>query len=216
MLSTLDERGAREAHLLASLEKREAILNQTMSNTPTDSENCQLPQCELNTCREASSSPVSDVDNRSSLGEMQNELPASIGTAAVEAGKKGEKLVEKSDDSQAFNAQIWKSFYSKLNSVKNGQKAYLDSLRRCDRCQDLYWRDEKHCRFCHTTFELDFDLEERYAIHSATCQARNDGKNCRRNKALPSQLQALKAAIYAIEVCCHDQKVFVSYFVFTL
>ncbi|XP_042000003.1 homeobox-DDT domain protein RLT3-like [Salvia splendens] len=199
LLSNLDQRGAREACLLASLEKREAILNQTMSSAPTDSGNSQLPQSELNTCREDSSSPVSDVDNRSSLGEMQNELPASIGTAAVEAGKKGEKLVENSDDSQAFDAWIWKSFYSELNSVKNGQKAYLDSLRRCDRCQDLYWRDEKHCRFCHVTFELDFDLEERYAIHTATCQAKIDVKKCRRQKALPSQLQTLKAAIYAIE-----------------
>ncbi|KAL1546123.1 homeobox-DDT domain protein RLT3-like [Salvia divinorum] len=199
LLSNLDQRGAREARLLASLEKREAILNQTMSSAPTDSENSQLPQPELNTCREDSSSPVSDVDNRSSLGEMQNECPASIGTAAVEAGKKGEKLVENSDDSQAFDAWIWKSFYSELNSVKNGQKAYLDSLRRCDRCQDLYWRDEKHCRFCHMTFELDFDLEERYAIHSATCQAKVGVKNCRKQKALPSQLQSLKAAIYAIE-----------------
>ncbi|XP_042046223.1 homeobox-DDT domain protein RLT3-like isoform X1 [Salvia splendens] len=199
LLSNLDQRGAREARLLASLEKREAILNQTMSSAPTDSGNSQPPQSELNTCREDSSSPVSDVDNRSSLGEMQNELPASIGTAAVEAGKKGEKLVENSDDSQVFDAWIWKSFYSELNSVKNGQKAYVDSLRRCDRCQDLYWRDEKHCRFCHVTFELDFDLEERYAIHTATCQAKIDVKKCRRLKALPSQLQTLKAAIYAIE-----------------
>ncbi|XP_057778716.1 homeobox-DDT domain protein RLT3 [Salvia miltiorrhiza] len=211
LLSTLDQRGAREARLLASLEIREAILNQTMSSAPIDSENCHLPQSELNTCREDSSSPVSDVDNRSSFGEMQNELPGSIGTAAVEAGKKGERLVEKSDDSQAFGARIWKSFYSELNSVKNGQKAYLDSLRRCDQCQDLYWRDEKHCRFCHMTFEIDFDQEERYAIHSATCQARIDVKSCRRQRALPSQLQALKAAIFAIESAIPEDALMVSW-----
>lgn len=199
LLSALDHRGAREARLIAALEKRETILSQMMSSTPSDSENRQLPQSELNTCREDSSSPVSDVDNRVSLGEMQNELPASIGTAAVGPGNKGEKLVENSDDSQAFDSRIWKSFYSELNSVKNGQKAYLDSLKKCDRCQDLYWRDEKHCRFCHTTFELDFDIDERYAIHSATCQAKLDVKKFRRQRAIPSQLQALKAAIYAIE-----------------
>lgn len=173
-----------------------------MCNMPSDSEYNRLRQSEFNTCREDSSSPVSDVDNRMSLGEMQDELPAT--TAAVEAGSKGEKLVEKSTDTQAFDTQIWKSFYSELNSVKNGQKAYLDSLKRCDRCQDLYWRDEKHCRFCHTTFELDFDLEERYAIHSVTCRAKIDVTKCRRKKALPSQLQALKAAIYAIEVGCRE------------
>ncbi|KAH6762645.1 hypothetical protein C2S52_020078 [Perilla frutescens var. hirtella] len=198
LLSALNHRGAREARLLASLENRELILSQMMSSIPIDSEKRQLPQSEY-TCREDSSSPVSDVDNRLSLGETQNELPTSVGTAAVEAGKKGEKLVEKSGDSQVFDARIWKSFYSELSSVKNGQKAYLDSLRKCDRCQDLYWRDEKHCRICHTTFELDFDLEERYAIHSATCRTNIDVKKCRRQRALPSQLQALKAAIYAIE-----------------
>lgn len=187
-----------------------------MSCTPSDSENRQLPQSEVNTCREDSSSPVSDVDNRVNLGEMPNELPASIGIAAAGPGNKGEKLVEISDDYQAFDSRIWKSFYSELNSVKNGQKAYLDSLKKCDRCQDLYWRDEKHCRFCHTTFELDFDLDERYAIHSATCQAKLDVKKFRRQRAIPSQLQALKAAVYAIEVGYHGSKVICSYFMVAL
>ncbi|XP_011077227.1 homeobox-DDT domain protein RLT3 isoform X2 [Sesamum indicum] len=202
LLSALDRRGAREARLLASLEKRESSLIQVMSNTPNDGGNRQLAQSdqsELNTSREDSSSPVSDVDNRSSLSEMQNELPSSTSIATVDGGKKGEQLLEKPGHSQAFGAWIWKSFYSELNSVKIGKKAYLDSLRRCDQCQDLYWRDEKHCRICHTTFELDFDLEERYAVHSAVCQANKDVNKCRKQRVLSSQLQALKAAIYAIE-----------------
>lgn len=177
-----------------------------MSNTPTDRQMSQLDQSELNNCREDSSSPVSDVDNRLNLSVMQNELPTSIGAEALEAGKKGEKMAQSSDRSRAFDAWIWKSFYSELNTVKNGKKAYLDSLRRCDQCQDLYWRDEKHCRICHTTFELDFDTEERYAVHSATCQSNNDVNKCRRQRVLSSQLQALKAAIYAIEVGCLNLK----------
>ncbi|KAL0401362.1 UNVERIFIED_CONTAM: Homeobox-DDT domain protein RLT3 [Sesamum latifolium] len=202
LLSVLDRRGAREARLLASLEERESSLIQAMSNMPDDGGNRQLAQSdqsELNTSREDSSSPVSDVDNRLSLSEMQNELPSCTSTAAVDGMKKGEQLLEKPGHSQAFGAWIWKSFYSELNSIKIGKKAYLDSLRRCDQCQDLYWRDEKHCRFCHTTFELDFDLEERYAVHSAVCQANNDVNKCRKQRVLSSQLQALKAAIYAIE-----------------
>ncbi|KAL0317160.1 UNVERIFIED_CONTAM: Homeobox-DDT domain protein RLT3 [Sesamum angustifolium] len=202
LLSALDSRGAREARLLASLEKRESSLIQAMSHTPNDGGNRQQAhsdQSEVNTSREDSSSPVSDVDNRLSLSEMQNELPSSTSTATVDGGKKGEQLLEKPGHSQAFGAWIWKSFYSELNSVKIGKKAYLDSLRRCDQCQDLYWRDEKHCRICHTTFELDFDLEERYAVHSAVCQANNDVNKCRKQRVLSSQLQALKAAIYAIE-----------------
>ncbi|KAK4385427.1 Homeobox-DDT domain protein RLT3, partial [Sesamum angolense] len=169
LLSALDSRGAREARLLASLEKRESSLIQAMSNTPNDGGNRQQAhsdQSEVNTSREDSSSPVSDVDNRLSLSEMQSELPSSTSTATVDGGKKGEQLLEKPE---------------------------------CDQCQDLYWRDEKHCRICHTTFELDFDLEERYAVHSAVCQANNDVNKCRSKRVLSSQLQALKAAIYAIE-----------------
>ncbi|KAG6430256.1 hypothetical protein SASPL_108319 [Salvia splendens] len=132
LLSTLDQK---EARLLASLEQREAILNQMMSSAPTDSENSHLPQ-----------SPH----------------------RFVEYGRKGEKLVENYDNSQAFDAQIWKSFYSELNRP--------------------------------LTFELDFDIEERYAIHSVTCQVKINVKRCPRQKVLPSQLQALKAAIYAIEI----------------
>ncbi|PIN09263.1 hypothetical protein CDL12_18165 [Handroanthus impetiginosus] len=202
LLSALDRRGTREARLLQSLETRQAILSQAMANTPNDGGNRQvakLDQSESNTSREDSSSPVSDVDNRISSSQMQDELSSSIVVAVGESGKKGEHLAEKSGHSQAFDAWIWKSFYFELNSVKNGKRAYLDSLRKCDQCQDLYWRDEKHCRICHTTFELDFDLEERYAVHSAVCRANIDVNKCRRQRVLSSQLQALKAAIYAIE-----------------
>lgn len=177
---------------------------------PNDVENRQLSRSDqsgVNTFREASSSPVSDVDNRISLNEMQSELPSCTGAAVVEIGKKGEQLAETSGSSQAFDAWIWKSFYYELNTVKNGKKAYLNLLRRCDQCQDLYWKDEKHCRICHTTFELDFDLDERYAVHSAVCRANIDVNKCRRKKVMSSQLQALKAAIYAIEVGCHKCKV---------
>ncbi|KAL9164032.1 hypothetical protein ABFS82_06G079800 [Erythranthe guttata] len=197
LLSALDRRGVREARLIASLEKRKSTLSQTMSNMPDDGENRQSG---LNTSREASSSPVSDVDNRLNSSEMQNELPSSTGaTAIAESGKKGEQLAEISRRSQSFDTWIWKSFYCELNTVKHGNKAYLHSLKRCDQCQDLYWKDEKHCRICHTTFELDFDLEERYTVHSAVCRANIDVNKCRRKRVLSSQLQALKAAIYAIE-----------------
>ncbi|KAK4480454.1 hypothetical protein RD792_013527 [Penstemon davidsonii] len=200
LLSSLDRRGAREARLRASLEKREAILCQAMSSVPNVG-NRQVSQSdlsELTTSREQSSSPVSDVDNQLSLRELQNEIP-STDAAVVEARKKTEQQADMSGRSQAFDAWIWKSFYFELKSVKSGNKAYLDSLKRCGQCQDLFWRDEKHCRICHTTFMLDFDIEEKYAIHSAVCRANTEVDKCRKQRVLSSQLQALKAAIYAIE-----------------
>ena len=65
----------------------------------------------------------------------------------------------------------------------------------------MYWRDEKHCKICHATFELDIDLEERYAIHAATCNRKNEesSDSFPDHKVLSSQLQSLKAAVYAIE-----------------
>uniref|UniRef100_A0A0D3C168 WHIM2 domain-containing protein n=2 Tax=Brassica TaxID=3705 RepID=A0A0D3C168_BRAOL len=81
------------------------------------------------------------------------------------------------------------------------RRSYLDTLTRCKSCHDLYWRDEKHCKICHATFELDIDLEERYAIHAATCNRKNEesSDSFPDHKVLSSQLQSLKAAVYAIE-----------------
>ena len=204
LLAVLDDRGKREALLIESLEKREASLCQEMSSRhlydagirhiPSDSS-------EMDVVRE-DSSPVSDVDNLS-LTVVVNESLTSCGAIVLEAGKKGEEQNRKWRRLQEFDVWIWDCFYLNLNAVKHSKHSYLDSLTRCERCHDLYWRDEKHCRICHTTFELDFDLEERYAIHVATCREKEDNSMFQKFKVLPSQLQSLKAAVHAIEVHCH-------------
>lgn len=195
LLATLDCRGTREALLVASLEKRENCLCQAMSNSLNDSGDSQSPQCGRNFSREdSSSSAISDVDNLS-LVEVHNGSTGS----KVPVGRKGEHQQDKWNIAQAFDTWIWKSFYCDLSAVKRGKRSYLDSLARCEQCHDLYWRDEKHCRICHTTFELDFDLEERYTIHTATCRQNLDPDNFSKHKILSSELQSLKAAIHAIE-----------------
>ncbi|XP_057471021.1 homeobox-DDT domain protein RLT3-like isoform X2 [Actinidia eriantha] len=203
LLSALDCRGRREAHLLASLKKRETFLCQAMSSMLNDTGIRQLPhsdQSELNISREySSSSVVSDVDNNHCLTEISKDFAAPSGAIVVEAGNKGEQQKQKWSRLQAFDAWIWSSFYYDLNAVKYGKRSYLDSLTRCGCCHDLYWRDEKHCMTCHTTFELDFDLEERYTIHAATCRENGKTNMYPEHKVLSSQLQLLKAAIHAIE-----------------
>ncbi|CAN4114486.1 unnamed protein product [Withania somnifera] len=195
LLATLDRRGTREALLVASLEKRETFLCQAMSNILNDSGDSQSPQCGRNFSREdSSSSAISDVDNLS-LIEVHNCST----DPKVPVGRKGERQQDKWNVTQAFDTWIWKSFYCNLAAVKCGKRSYLDSLARCEQCHDLYWRDEKHCMICHTTFELDFDLEERYTIHTATCRQKLDPDNCSKHKILSSELQSLKAAIHAIE-----------------
>ncbi|CAK9188086.1 unnamed protein product [Ilex paraguariensis] len=198
LLSTLDRRGTREAFLLASLEKKEASLCQAMSSMLNYTGIRLLTQSELNMSKEDTSSALSDVDNNLYLTEIQNDIPGSAAAMVSEPVKK-EQQKEKWCRLQAFDAWIWNSFYYNLNVVKHSKRSYRDSITRCERCHDLYWRDEKHCRICHTTFELDFDLEERYAIHIAACQESTETDKFPKHKVLSSQLQSLKAAIYAIE-----------------
>ncbi|XP_043705835.1 homeobox-DDT domain protein RLT3 isoform X2 [Telopea speciosissima] len=202
LLSVLDGRGTREAQLIASLEKREAFLCQAMTNKgESGNETRQSTQSDLSEIDIVSlegSSPVSYIDHNLCLPETANHSPASSAALVMELGKKGEEQKEKWNRLQAFDAWIWDSFYSNLNAVKQGKRSFLDSLARCYSCHDLYWRDERHCKICHTTFELDFDLEERYTIHVATCREQDTDK-FPKHKVLSSQLQSLKAAIHAIE-----------------
>ncbi|KAL7215474.1 hypothetical protein ACSBR1_027608 [Camellia fascicularis] len=202
LLSALDCRGTREAYLIASLKKREAFLCQTMSNMLNDAGIRQLSQSdqsELNISREDSSSVVSDADNNLCLTKTKNDHQVSSGGKVLETGNKEDHQKQKWSRLQAFDAWIWNSFYSNLNAVKYSKRSYLDSLTRCECCHDLYWRDEKHCKTCHTTFELDFNLEERYTIHVATCRENGETHMFPNHKVLSSQLQAIKAAIHAIE-----------------
>lgn len=195
LLSVLDDRGTREARLIESLEKREIFLCQAMlSRQATQSETSHI-------LREDSSSPVSDIDNNLCLSEISNgQFSLQHAAIVIEIGSKREKSLLWSL-LQEFDEWIWDNFYLNLNAVKHSRRSYLDSLTRCKSCHDLYWRDEKHCKICHATFEVDIDLEERYAIHAATCKRKEECDTFPDHKVLSSQLQSLKASVYAIEVC---------------
>ncbi|KAF5746229.1 hypothetical protein HS088_TW06G00397 [Tripterygium wilfordii] len=164
LISVLDDRGTREAHLIESMEKRGASLCQAMSSRMANDARIKLlshaDHSGLEIVREASSSPVSDVDNLC-LAEVSKDLVPPCGAINLEVGKKGEDQSWKWSRLQEFDSWIWKHFYLELNTVKYSKRSYIDSLTKCETCHDLYWRDEKHCKNCHTTFELDFDLEER-------------------------------------------------------
>ncbi|KAG5041582.1 hypothetical protein JHK85_014058 [Glycine max] len=202
LLSVLDDRGKREALLIESLERRRTSLCRSMSRINANSTGMgsmsHSDQSELDMVKDDSYSPASDVDNLNLTETAEDSLP-SAGAVVIEAGKKGEEQIQKWIRVQEYDSWIWNSFYLDLNVVKYGKRSYLDSLARCKSCHDLYWRDERHCKICHMTFELDFDLEERYAIHIATCREKEDSNTFPDHKVLSSQIQSLKAAVYAIE-----------------
>ncbi|TKY60775.1 DDT domain superfamily [Spatholobus suberectus] len=202
LLSVLDDRGKREALLIESLERRQTSLCRSMSRINVNSTGMgsmsHSDQSELDMVTDDSYSPTSDVDNLHLTEIAKDSLP-SAGAVVIEAGKKGEEQIQKWIRVQEYDSWIWNSFYLDLNVVKYGKRSYLDSLARCKSCHDLYWRDERHCKICHMTFELDFDLEERYAIHIATCREKEESNTFPNHKVLSSQIQSLKAAVYAIE-----------------
>jgi len=206
-MSVLDDRGKREALLIESLERRQTSLCRTMAKINVNGTGMgsmsQSDQSELDMVTDDSYSPASDVDNLNMTETAKDSLP-SAGAVVIEAGKKVEDQIKKWIRVQEYDSWIWNSFYSDLNVVKYGRRSYMDSLARCKSCHDLYWRDERHCKICHMTFELDFDLEERYAIHIATCREKEDSNAFPNHKVLSSQIQSLKAAVYAIEVNRHS------------
>ncbi|KAG1359055.1 Homeobox-DDT domain protein RLT3 [Cocos nucifera] len=210
LCSVLDGRGTREACLFASLEKRETFLCQAMDGYITDEirirPTIRSDPSDLDMNSGDGSSPISDIDNVMIPTESTESLLAASGAIILEVGRGAEDRKQKWERLQAFDKWIWSSFYSSLNAVKYSQRSYMESLARCESCNDLYWRDEKHCKICHATFEIDFDLEERYAIHVATCREVEDTSDSEypNHKVLPSQLQALKAAIHAIEINMPD------------
>ncbi|XP_028770247.1 homeobox-DDT domain protein RLT3 isoform X2 [Neltuma alba] len=202
LLSVLDDRGKREALLVESLEKLKDPLCRAMSRMMVNHtgmcHTSNSDQSDLDRITEDSYSPISDVDNVSLIETASDSLP-SAGAVVIEGGKKGVEQMQKWIRLQAYDSWIWNSFYLNLNVVKYGRRSYIDSLARCESCHDLFWRDERHCKICHLTFELDFDLEERYAIHTATCREKESSNAFPNHKILSSKIQSLKAAIYAIE-----------------
>ncbi|KAH9619695.1 hypothetical protein KSS87_015764 [Heliosperma pusillum] len=202
IVGTLNNQGRREAVLLKSLEKRMPILLREMSfKVMIEAEISHSAHSDISgidVVNEDSPSPVSGIDNNLSLSEASPLAVISPDTTIVV--NKVEVQRQTYTSLQAYDLWIWNCFYSVLHAVKCGKQSYSDSLTRCASCHDLYWRDERHCKTCHTTFELDIDLEEKYDIHVAMCRGSEDTDICPMHKVLPSQLQALKAAAHAIEL----------------
>lgn len=197
----LDTRGTRESCLFASLNKRQSFLCQSMEAHLTKSKEENATQSSsFNSVitNGDGSSPMSDIDNNNSNNAT---LPSGItGALVIKSGRTAEEKRQKWERAQEFDKWVWDSFYLNLSAVRLSKRLLADTWARCQGCHDLYWREEKHCRICHLTFELDFEQEEKYAMHLATCKEIEGTSELPSHRVYSSQLQALKAGIYAIEV----------------
>ncbi|CAL8137754.1 unnamed protein product [Prunus armeniaca] len=149
LLSVLDDRGKREALLIESLEKRIAFLCQAMSSRMVNSDRidnlAQSDQSELDSVREDTYSPVSDVDNNLS-GIANDSLPSS-GVVVLEVRKKGEQQKQKWSRIQAISPsalpQIFKNALTVpilldiINEEMDLAVNYLDNLTRVPRFDTL-------------------------------------------------------------------------------
>ncbi|XP_057860957.1 homeobox-DDT domain protein RLT3 isoform X2 [Cryptomeria japonica] len=208
----LDSRSSREASLFASLRSCKAILcremrkskacrNQDISGNDSESNEREIMSSD--------SSAVSLVENNqnSIVSEAENDSSAPPGAISLEFGRTEMEKQHEWDRYRAFDKWVWSGFFQMLNVLKYNP----DMLVSCEGCHDLYWPEEGHCKLCHTTFELDFDSEERYAVHVKTCRINTQNDSSHRHKVLPSRLQSLKAGMQAVEAVLPQEALEVSW-----
>lgn len=196
LMALLDSRGVREANLLASLRSQGTLLRQEMRKIKSGV-NQESEKDGREFLSGDSSSGVSIIENNQNDTAFEPENDSSVFSGAI-SFQFGRTEVEKQHDwdhHRAFDRWVWSDFFQTLKVLKYN----ADRLLPCESCHDLYWPEEEHCMLCHTTFELDFDSEERYAVHVARCKGRGQDESIQGCKVLSSRLQSLKAGMQAVE-----------------
>lgn len=196
LMALLDSRGIREANLLASLRSRGTLLRQEMRKHKSGV-NQESEKYGREILSGDSSSGTSIIENNQNDTVFEPEDDSSVLSGAVSLQFGGTEVEKQRDwdHCRAFDRWVWSDFFQTLKVLKYD----ADRLLPCESCHDLYWPEEEHCMLCHTTFELDFDSEERYAVHVARCKGRGQDESIRGCKVLSSRLQSLKAGMQAVE-----------------
>lgn len=196
LMGLLDSRGVREANLLASLRSQGTLLRQEMRKHKSGV-NQESGKYGREILSGDSSSGASIIENNQNDTVFEPENDSSVFSGAISLQFRGTEVEKQHewDHYRAFDRWVWSDFFQTLKVLK----CNADRLLPCKSCHDLYWPEEEHCMLCHTTFELDFDSEERYAVHVAKCKGRGQDESIRECKVLSSRLQSLKAGMQAVE-----------------
>ncbi|KAH9315050.1 hypothetical protein KI387_023677, partial [Taxus chinensis] len=212
-MALLDSRNIREANLFASLRSHEALLRQEMRkskacrNQDISGDGSERYEREIMSSDSSSVASIIENNQNSTISEPENDSSGSPGAISLEFGRSEMEKQHEWNRDRAFDKWVWSGFFQILNVLKYNP----DLLVSCESCHDLYWPEEGHCKLCHTTFELDFDSEERYAVHIKKCGV-NTGNDCiHRHKVLSSRLQSLKAGMQAVEAVLPDEALEISW-----
>ncbi|KAH7277937.1 hypothetical protein KP509_38G016400 [Ceratopteris richardii] len=222
LLMNLDTRGVREAHLHGVLLKLEDIIRQGMRTLPSSTNVERRSSAYFSVTPPADASSVKGSNNGACSAPLKEEN-MSFGDGMVILGKEtcrhvgaiqvhvGSNPSEKHtilNRYREFDKWFWSRetpHLSCLVASRLEKKRSPELLAKCDSCHDLYWHGEKHCLFCHMTFEFSSKKDiSKFVEHVSHCERRSLEKNTVERhpcllKKLPCRMQLLKSHFLCIE-----------------
>ncbi|GLJ54616.1 hypothetical protein SUGI_1173340 [Cryptomeria japonica] len=203
LLASLDTRGVREAHLHVVLQKLESSFKQAVRKRSFLGEEIDLifGQEVKTEFAERTSYPGCVMEDAGHGGtiDMSRSFSIDLGRNNVENKHALERYMD-------FEKWLWIECIkpSALNALKLKKKRCLELLRSCEVCHEVYWSRDRHCSFCHCTFESSHKFEVKFPQHVLDCEEKKRRKDPSWRLegptwALPSRVQLLKVAIAAVE-----------------
>ncbi|CAN6444549.1 unnamed protein product [Victoria cruziana] len=209
LLSALDVRGQREAHLHSMLQKIEKSFRETTRKSISG-----LAMTDLNSVAfHADASETTFFYGSSVEVSSPSSIVCGDSPEALEYSKSfkidlGSSNVEKIDALRRydeFQKWIWMEcfHYSSLCATKYGKKRCSELLSTCESCYDLHFLKDKHCRYCHETFESSHRTDSSFNQHISECEEKRkvdpNWKYCASNCSVPMRARVLKALLALIE-----------------
>ncbi|XP_031487824.1 homeobox-DDT domain protein RLT2-like isoform X2 [Nymphaea colorata] len=210
LLSALDVRGLREAHLHSMLQKIEKSFREATKKSVSGLAMTDLNSVASNAdASEAAFFYGNNVEISSPSSIVCGDSPEALEYSKSFKIDLGSSNVEKIDALRRyheFQKWIWMECFhsSSLCATKYGKKRCFDLFSTCDVCYDLHLSKDKHCRYCHETFESSHRTDTSFNQHIDDCEEKRKvdprWKYCASNSSVPMRVRVLKALLALIEV----------------
>ncbi|KAL5715822.1 hypothetical protein ACHQM5_017591 [Ranunculus cassubicifolius] len=202
LMSSLDTRGVREAHLHLMLQKIELPFKEAIrrsSKTSNSTENIKAEEV---------SDMISSPDSPSStLCGASPDAQDHSRSFRIELGRTQSEKNNALKRYQDFQNWMWRECFnpSVLSAMKFGKKRCTELLITCDLCRDLYFCEESHCPVCHTTFGNFYNKAD-FSDHINQCEEKQKMNlvsvfDNSLNSSRPPRIRLLKSQLALIEVC---------------
>lgn len=143
----------------------------------------------------------------SSISGSESDTPEVVGAISVELGRSSQEQKQALDRYRATEKWLWSECSTGASvpkATRAGQRREARVLLVCDLCHDLYTNKDKHCQYCHATFDKS-SSPRHFSEHTKDCEEkkRRGDPNWKLQGpvvSMPSRLQFLKIEIIKIEV----------------